>query len=443
VRLVLTGVVDFSAFDPIKAQLVAANGANAGNALDQLLDQLAKRLRDSKSSIADLSMAIGNNVGTSVVQTILAPASTSCAGLRTGNYHFLTAGGYAGLQVNAATTTASFKSGFGPSATPAPDVPLTASPTDPCRFDATVSGAPFVAFMGKAGMGVVVLPNTLPIMVVPVQTIPLTDLAGSWNGLGYQRDSVGASFASNRATFDLDATGKMTFGADCSGSGFGTCTAWPAGELGTFTDNPDGGLTLTNSTDASRAVAFKGTDGVVTLVITNGNALLIASKKVIRTLPTVNTSNSYWEITAQSDLATSTSIWRTTTTGVDTAAQTYTRMRDDGRADTWKQNFPGQWLALSRRSQRLGRGHCHVSGQHRAGCGNQPRSDQDLLRYFDESPVMASGGANAVDRQMKGRSWSGLFLTHLIHFVPIKIRCCAARHGPWSSPLIPRTPGTS
>ncbi|WP_337442052.1 hypothetical protein [Cupriavidus necator] len=342
VRLVLSGVVDLTSIDPLKDPLVAANGANAGNAQDKLLDQLGKRLESSKTTLAELSSAVASNAGAAAVQTALQPAAASCAGLKTGKYHVLelgktaaTAGDMdaAALQLKVGTEVISF----------------TANASEACRFTVPSGATTDTMLVSKSGLSVVLPPagtlDRLPALLIPAQALTVADLAGNWNGLGYERDGS-SPYASTRVTFSLDGAGKVTADADCTG--LDSCAAWLPDEFPTLTVDPDGGLNVTTKTGAERAYAFKGTDGQVVIVFTHGDGFTMATRQIARALPAVGAINVSWDTTvfpvdsnpASPDGISATTASSARVTAVDTQANTYTRERDDGRADTWKLNTP-------------------------------------------------------------------------------------------------------
>lgn len=343
VSLVLTGVVDLTGIDPFKAPLVAANGGNAGNALDKLLDQLMARLATAKTTLADLSAAVGSNAGATAIGTILQPASATCAGLRTGNYFLMAVGGGGGaFKFDANTTSLIPLTSFSPDAEPGPALPLTPVGGDDCHFAAGIAPYGFDIMMAKSGMGMFVPPTTsgvIPALIVPAQTLPLAELAGNWNGLGFERDDSTVAFAPTRVTFTLNADGKMTAGSDCTGTS--ACTPWAAEELAEVSANPQGGFSLTyTSGGVAQAVAFKGTDGLITAVISHGNGIVVATKAIARAVPVVGTTNSYWDTTAFADGTILMEQASTTITAADPVTGVYSRLRGDGRPDTWTQNSP-------------------------------------------------------------------------------------------------------
>ncbi|SPA22843.1 conserved hypothetical protein [Cupriavidus taiwanensis] len=340
VRLVLTGVVDLGGVDPLKDPLVAANGANAGNAQDKLLDQLGDRLEASQTTLGELSSAVAANADAAAVQTALQPAAATCAGLKTGKYHVIGLGSAAAEAGDLDAAALKLQVGN-------ETVPFTAVANDNCRFTVPgTNGATNTVMVAKSGIALAVPPagpmTDLPTLLVPAQAVVLADLAGDWNGLGMERDHSGAPYASRRVTFSIDAAGKLTKGADCSG--VNTCEAWLPEELPTLSADADGSFKITDSFGTQLAYAFKGTDGQVTVVITHDDGFMIAAKQVVRPLPVVGTTNSYWDsvlfsgITPTLDGPTALS---NEVTSVDTQTGTYTRKRlQDSRLDSWKVNSP-------------------------------------------------------------------------------------------------------
>jgi len=345
VSLVLTGVVDLTGIDPFKAPLVAANGSNAGNALDKLLDQLMARLATAKTTLADLSSAVGSNAGATAIGTVLQPASATCAGLRTGNYFMVTGGIIGPMKFNADTTSFVPVTSFADGIEIAPPTPLTPVVGDACHFTFGTAPMALDIMVAKSGIGMMVVPSlgvgaptVFPPLIVPAQTLPLAELAGDWNGLGFERDDPSVPYAPARVKFTLNAAGKMTAGADCTGTS--TCTPWLDADLGTVTVNPTGGFDLTDTSGVAQAVAFKGTDGQLTVVITQPNGIMIATKAIARAMPVVGTKNSYWDLTAFADSTLLMETASTTITAADPVTGVYSRLRGDGRPDSWTQNSP-------------------------------------------------------------------------------------------------------
>lgn len=341
VRLVLTGVVDLTGFDLLKAPLVAANGGNAGNAFDKLLDTLGERLAAAGTKVSDLAEAVGSNAGAAAIQTVLQPASATCAGMRTGDYYFIAPGAaFFAARFDAKTLQLTMRPDFDPTATAVP-LPFAPDATEACRFNA-LDSIPVSAMVSKSGISLLNVGGSFPAVMVPVQALPLADLAGDWNGLGFERDDPSLPFGPTRVTFSVNASGKFTAGADCTGPS--TCEAWPAAELPTLTANVNGGFDMTDSNGSQRAVAFKGTDGGVTLVITYADGFMVATRQTPRAAPALNSVTTFWDYTMFPDTTAMLETRTNTVTAVNTQLGTYSVRRDDGRVSTWTLNTPTNGL---------------------------------------------------------------------------------------------------
>lgn len=338
----LKPVLDLSNVDPIKAQLVAANGANAGNALDQLLDRLGEQLKKAQTTLAQLSAAVGNNAGAAAIQTILQTASETCSGLRTGDYLAATPIGVLPVHVDATTLTLTQPNGQGGTLS----VQLVPFPQQACRFTASAGGA--VSDIQVSPSGVMLArnvpgqgsPAVLPNLVVPAQSLSVADLAGNWNALGFE--TSGGTYQPTRVKLTFGADGKALAGADCAG--LDSCTSWPANELPRLSAQPGGGFALTDSFGTAYVAAFKGTDGQVSAVISSASGLIVGAKQVVRPMPVVGAKSSYWDLTFFGDLSVNVGAGATEITAVDAASSTYTRKRNDNRVDTWVQNKPADGL---------------------------------------------------------------------------------------------------
>lgn len=333
VKLILTGTVDLAGIDPLKDTLVAAHGSTPGNALDQRLDTLGTALEKSKTSIADLSAAVGSNSGSpDGVTTILQPASATCASYRSGKYQKvdLTANTIQRFTVDAVALT---RTNDSTSAVEA----YQANATEACRFgnnDARL-------LVSKSGIGVERRAGA-PSLLVPDQTIPLAELAGDWVAMSYERDTGVSTYAPGLIKFTMDGAGKFTGSADCSLSG---CSPWPAATLPTASVNANGGFYITDNSGTARAFGFKGVDGQLSLVVVHSDGFWMAKRPTPRTLPALGFTNAYWDANVNPAGATDISAYSTTVIAVDAAAGTYTRRRtEDGRVDTFKDNTPSAGL---------------------------------------------------------------------------------------------------
>jgi len=353
VRLALAGTVELLGFDPLKDQLVAATNGSAGNAMDRLLDKLADRLAASKTSLAELAAAIGNNAGAAAIQTVLQTASQTCGGMRNGSYLLI---GQNGLQQSFFDASASVLSMKNAQGAVVGQVGFTAVPEQNCRFTVSANGTLSDVAVSSSGIALVHSPSaqSLPSMIVPMQSLELSDLAGKWNALGFERDDATAPYKPTRVTFTLGTDGKLTAGADCTG--VNTCTNWPVSDLPVVTANSAGGFLMTDTGGSSYVAAFKGTDGQVSAVIAYADGIVIATKEVARPLPVVGTRNSFWDYTFFGNLSFQGTIATTEIKTVDAQAGTYTRDRTEAgsqtvRKDSWKQNSPANGLRYRAASQ--------------------------------------------------------------------------------------------
>ncbi|HEY4079655.1 MAG TPA: hypothetical protein VGM81_03080 [Burkholderiaceae bacterium] len=349
----LQGVIDLSGVDPLKDALVAANGGTAGNKLDQALDTLALALTASGTPLADLTAAVVSNDKTpAVVQTLLKPAASACAGLRGGSYR--------ALDLNASSTAlASARVTVDVSAlsfTGADGQAKTLKDEGGCHFS-TDSGATHL-YVAKSGLALMAKPDAQavlrPIVLVPEQTLPVSEVAGRWNIIGYGIDdediATGASASSTPGVGYSDEAmndkGEVTSGADCLG--LAACESWTPRASDTWTVDPDGGFYTIDPeypTVKTRYFLFKGSNGQTVFFAVrvggHGTLLAVAAKQQALSLPSVGQIDKFWDATITgSSLALPDDV-QMTVQSVDTVAQAYTRQRSsDGRVDGFSLNQP-------------------------------------------------------------------------------------------------------
>ncbi|PWK37791.1 hypothetical protein [Cupriavidus plantarum] len=333
VRLVLTGTVDLTGIDPLKDTLVAAHGSTPGNALDQRLDTLGAALTTAKTSLADLSAAVGGTKGsTDGVKGLLSPASATCASYRSGKYQKvdLTTNTVQRYTVDAVAMTRVND------ATGAIDQ-FAANPNEYCR----VGNTDIRLLVSKSGIGLE-RRSGLPSLLIPVQNVPLAELAGSWIAMAFERDTSPGNYASSLSQFTLNAAGKFTAGVECDKNG---CNQpWDANDLPTATVNADGGFNVTDSGGVTRGFAFKNSDGQMALVLVHANGFVLARQAIPRVLPAVGTKNVYWDANVGPTGLTDITAFSNQVLSVDPATSSYVRTRiEDGRVETFTDNkpFPG------------------------------------------------------------------------------------------------------
>jgi hypothetical protein len=351
----LQGAVDLSGVDPIKDTLVAANGSTAGNALDGKLDVLQAVLAAAQTTLPELAAAIAASGTTAApVQAILQPAAADCASLRSGSYVTIKPTetdiewAAKAIRIDAPALTVSYLDGTTPKS-----VQMTAD--GGCAYTIADDGETTTKMLvARSGLAVgrdtvttgVDAGQTYAHVTIPLQSIPLSELAGTWNKVEYFRDPIygQTAFSPFYGSLVFDASGTITAWTECDASG----ACGPAAEAvgGTLRVNPDGGYEGGGSADEppSRAFAFKTADGHLSmfLVYSTGRGMVAMTKQESQPLPAVGTVSSIWDFSIGSNGLASTLVEQSTTiTAVDAAAGTLTRLRTgDSRVDTFRNDDP-------------------------------------------------------------------------------------------------------
>jgi hypothetical protein len=182
-------------------------------------------------------------------------------------------------------------------------------------------------------------------MIFPEQSLAGTDLAGTWNALGFL--SNGATYQASASVQTVSTTGKVTASASCSG--LSACVANPAPD-GQFTANAAAGgydYTATGVTGTARAFFFRASGGGLGMVMLTSTGIVFAAPQNVQALPAVGAVTNFWDVSfgatgvTASDFTDST----VTVTTVDSTTSTYTRTRtSDGRIDTIQLNKPRSGL---------------------------------------------------------------------------------------------------
>ena len=350
VATALQGVIDLAGVDPIKADLKAANGSTAGNALDKQLDALGVALKAAGTDLTAVAGAMQANAGApAVVQTLLRPVASSCAGLRTGKYRLLD--GYAS-SIGAATPLVSVEAAKGEftvdGGAKRSFQPVTGAA---CQFQLDSGDNIYVAASGVAVLRYAQSATVMRAAVLlPEQVVPVAELAGSWNIVTYAAPAAGSALAHGYSTETLDATGKTTAGADCVGA---VCTPWTPQASDALAADTAGGFTATDPDGSkARVFAYKTAAGQISLIGMLFNpkgtplGLLAAAKQTALSLPAVGDVARFWDVDVSvAGVAGAPNDVETTVTAVDTAAKTLTRKRkSDGRVDTFAVNSPRDGL---------------------------------------------------------------------------------------------------
>lgn len=361
-------VSGLSATSLVSGTLVAGN---ASNAYDVVLDALDAKLTSTGTTLATLTTTVANtstttsststtsttaNVASLPAAQLLATADNNCTALRSGDYWAISpvmggvlADQYTSGSYNAGTKTATNLVG---------DSAVFSNASTACRYhlacdtalvvsDIVVSQAGVVVARYQDGGGVYRLG-----FAIPKQTIAVSELAGTWNALGFELNDAGTSYAGNSFTATVSSTGVVSDVLGCNGASTSSTCAAETGSFN-FSSNSAGGFDLVG-TDAGgtwtgRAFAFRAGNGDLMLVEVAGNgSVAIFTKKRTLTLPTVGSSQiAGWSLRTRSTLiADPLNIsFANTITAIDSSAGSFTRMvaRADGTADyseTILQNSP-------------------------------------------------------------------------------------------------------
>lgn len=330
----LSGRVDLTGTDPIATAFVP------GDATDQKLDQLQATLTAARVTLPELSTALIANAGAPyAIRTYLGPAAAGCTGLRSAQVAFVSPFGFDTSTLDAVTLTSVSSTG----------VVNTLTDNGNCNY--STQGGVGTALVAPSSVAM----NRYPTGVAgqfsmsfgfPLQTVPVADLAGTWNYVGYARDpSVGGSVLTpEHGTLTLNAAGVNTAITGCTG--LNTCASGP-GEF-TLTPNAQGGFSMSGSgvSPTSRTFAYRAPSGTMMLFFSATDAdntgFYVATKQVRTPLPTVGQVTPFSQFTiGSSGSAGAVTTNATTVTAVDASGSgSFTRTLLDGHAETILLNNP-------------------------------------------------------------------------------------------------------
>ena len=339
VTAALAGTTNLAGLNPLTATFVI------GDAFDQKLDAFKAALVKAQITLSDVTTTLVASGGTAApLLTLLQPAAATCAGLRSGRYRAINPSEpnpkWANhvFQFNADTLKATFWD-----ATSA-----TLVDKGGCSF---TDGGTTQLLVTKSGVMIARdTPTATPTqtavsVILPEQTIALSELAGTWNAMGYVRNSALGPLKPSNAVFTLSATGQFSAGSDCLG--VSPCTVWTA-MPGNVTAGAAGGFEFSDGVATYKVFAFKAADGQLSLYLLepNGSGFSVAAKQQALSLPTVGTVNSAWNFTINSTgYASTLGEIAAKVTAVDTVAQSFTRERaSDGLIDSFHINNPRNGL---------------------------------------------------------------------------------------------------
>jgi hypothetical protein len=337
---------------------------SASNPYDVALEALSTKLTSTGTTLETLTTTVANtsttsgstdttkatsNVASLPAAQLLKTADSNCAALRSGDYWAISpvmggniADQFKSISYDASTHTITD-----------PDGPSVIAPNGSCRYlggvaDIVVSQAGVMVARSPDGNGVFRLA-----FAIPKQTIAVSELAGTWNAMGFSKTSTGTGYAGDMWTVTVGSTGVASDGIACDGtSTTSTCGAVGASNLPTFSSNSDGGFNMKSPAwpnDTSRGFAYRAGNGDLMLVWVDGDgSSSLWTKKRTLSLPAVgDIQTGGWSIRTLSTLiANALSVnYTNTITTIDTTLQSYIRTVNlaNGTADyaeTILQNTP-------------------------------------------------------------------------------------------------------
>jgi len=353
--------IDLSGLNPFTSPLVAANGTQAGNAHDQLLDALAAKIPLAALPLVVNQIVVAADAGSPIgLQQLTAAASGGalyrCPYALSGQYRTIDRTGLAeahkvdfgAFRFYAANGTDSYG--------------ITPDATNACQFNAsgTVNGilSSFDFVVAASGMGAYrktdATGTTLGV-IFPAQQTTLQAVAGTWTYVGPANDTNTSTNGVGQFTIDT-AAGTL---APCVYVTLqGNLVCFPAGSPYTVTARSDGGydaappsngsgnpLSLWGYTAPGGATALFGTFDVAG-VATLGDTL-IAAKLAKLDLPAVGAVTNYWDL-EMSNVAPGATVavagptaQSTTILTADSGTSTVARRRtSDARVDSVQYNQP-------------------------------------------------------------------------------------------------------
>jgi hypothetical protein len=287
--------------------LVAASGGAAGNAYDQALDALNTKLTSAGTTLADLTTSV---VVTSPVappssstavslppDLLLQPKEASCAALRSGTYRVIVPQvGATGTHGDASTQKLTFNATVPSVTNGAGDVfTLTPAAGSPCRY-ATSGGGDLV--FAQSGAFAIYTSDGRFGVGFPEQTIPLADLAGDWNFLRFDRETVNDPLVAKSFNGPISSAGFFALAANCDDAKTCVTTGLPTIPI---TVNSAGGFNFNySSTDYSRFFAFRTGSGNLMLAGTGHDGTFgFGTIRRTNALPGVTgTPNVFWNVDA-------------------------------------------------------------------------------------------------------------------------------------------------
>ena len=346
----LTGITNM-----VTDTLVPATTGSTGNGYAQVLGALNQAITSSGTTLAALTTSVAaaaaggsTNVTASYVDAVTLPAAlqlrpqaSNCSALRSGRYRLVKLTPSAGaINVVTATEIMTFDAPTLRATRPDGSSSVWAA-TGPCSYTSgtdviTVSQAGVI--VARAALAPTDTSTSQPgttrvVFALPEQSLALSELAGTWNMLGWER-ALSGGFMGVAGTFTLGSNGALS-SARCFESGLAVADAAcdvDTTNLPLLSLHANGGFALT-STDVTdpwvdRVFAYRGGNGEVLLFIINADGQFsFATRQRARGLPSVGNVSVSWNVSTDVSNLASSAVDATsnTVTAVNAANGTFTR----------------------------------------------------------------------------------------------------------------------
>lgn len=340
--------VDLANLDPIRSPLTAAHVddkgvAQKGNDLDLKLDALGTALKAAGTTVPELAAVIAAYpADPEVAKRLLQPATSRCAGLRSGRFRVLNMNGETVDEAASVATLDALALKF----TDARGQTTSLATTDQvCQLVAR--GSDRAVYVDASGLAMAHGEADGVSLLLPEQNVALADLAGQWNVIAFQGEG---SLSSYHGTMALDDTGKVTAETECAPGSVHYCDESRFSTPVVFQPDPAGGFIARGplaDLQLTRLFAFKAPDGTVSMVAVQADAqgrtrgFLAATRQSALALPARGSVSRHWILAMNQNAEATRSEAEYQVSNVDTAAQAFIRVRkSDGQAQVFAINKP-------------------------------------------------------------------------------------------------------
>lgn len=346
VRSAAASVPNLGTIQPLTDALVV------GNTHDLAIEAALARFTAAGLTLDAVTNAIvANPSAPSVLSAALAPVNSACPWLKSGSYRVMDpyetdpTDALFKVQIDAIANSATDESGD----------PLTITHAGQCEF--TIDEPDFVTRLFVSSAGLIVArgeSKSPPIernfaFVIPEQTLPLSELAGTWNAASWEPEgsAPGAERKVAIAEVTIDASGQITALSGCLG--LAACVP-DAGPFSRLVVNPDGGFDeiLPGGATWARVFLYKTLDGRrVWMTVTPEQQMIVAyPQESLGALPAVGAVSSYRDVQLFGNNTFNNPVEDTATvTAVDATTKAVTVIRtSDNRVDTRHHDTPRNGL---------------------------------------------------------------------------------------------------